>query len=113
MIRDSGWKGRVVPAYRPDFVVDPDFPGFSANLDKLGEITGEDTGTWKGYLDAHRKRRAYFKSFGATSTDHGHPTAATIGSTKATTSVRQHPFGTGEPAEREMFRGQMLVEMAR
>ena len=25
-IRDSGWKGRVVTAYRPDPVVDPDFP---------------------------------------------------------------------------------------
>ena len=30
MIRDSGWKGRVVPAYRPDAVVDPDFAGFCA-----------------------------------------------------------------------------------
>lgn len=26
MIRDSGWKGRVVPAYRPNSVVDPDLP---------------------------------------------------------------------------------------
>ena len=77
MIRDSGWSGRVVTAYRPDQVVDPDFPGFQDNLDRLGEITGCDTGTWAGYLDAHRTRRAYFKSFGATSTDHGHADAAT------------------------------------
>ncbi len=61
MIRDSGWKGRVLPAYRPDSVVDPDFEGFAANLDRLGEITGCDTGTWQGYLDAHRQRRDYFK----------------------------------------------------
>ncbi|WP_245459758.1 glucuronate isomerase, partial [Mesorhizobium sp. M1A.F.Ca.IN.022.02.1.1] len=61
MIRDSGWQGRVVTAYRPDAVVDPDFEGFLANLDRLGEITGCDTGTWAGYLEAHRKRRAYFK----------------------------------------------------
>jgi glucuronate isomerase len=77
MIRDSGWNGRVVTAYRPDSVVDPDFEGFAANLDRLGEITGNDTGTWAGYLDAHRQRRAYFKEFGATSSDHGHPTAET------------------------------------
>ena len=32
-VRDSGWAGRVVPAYRPDAVVDPDFEGFAANLD--------------------------------------------------------------------------------
>src|SRR5437899_7005804 len=37
MIRDSGWKGRVVTAYRPDAVVDPDFDGFSANLDRPRE----------------------------------------------------------------------------
>ena len=48
MIRDSGWKGRVVTAYRPDAVVDPDFEGFADNLDRLGEITGCDTGTWAG-----------------------------------------------------------------
>jgi glucuronate isomerase len=41
------------------------------------QITGEDTGHWSGYLEAHRKRRAYFRSFGATSSDHGHPTAET------------------------------------
>ena len=76
-IRDSGWKGRVITAYRPDSVIDPDFDGFAKNLDKLGEITGCDTGTWNGYLEAHRKRRAYFKSFGATSSDHGHLTAET------------------------------------
>ncbi|MCB1370670.1 MAG: glucuronate isomerase, partial [Rhodobacteraceae bacterium] len=56
-IRDSGWPGRVVPAYRPDAVVDPDFEGFAGNLDRLGEITGCDTGTWAGYLEAHRARR--------------------------------------------------------
>jgi glucuronate isomerase len=77
IIRDSGWQGRVVPAYRPDAVVDSDFEGFSDNLDRLGEITGCDTGTWNGYLDAHRQRRAYFKDYGATSTDHGHATALT------------------------------------
>ncbi len=33
MIRDSGWDGRVVPAYRPDSVVDPEFEGFAGNLD--------------------------------------------------------------------------------
>ena len=38
---------------------------------------GEDTATWRGYLAAHRERRAYFKTMGATSTDHGHPTART------------------------------------
>src|SRR5690606_13619561 len=58
-------------------VVDPDFAGFDKNLDKCGEITGEGAGTWAGYLEAHRKRRAFFKSVGATGSDHGHPSAQT------------------------------------
>ena len=93
MIRDSGWEGRVVTAYRPDAVVDPDFEGFPANLDRLGEITGCDTGTWPGYLDAHRQRRAFFKEFGATSSDHGHPTAETanLSDAAARGAVQPHP----------------------
>src|SRR5262249_46285612 len=76
-LRESGWKGRVITAYRPDPVVDPAFDGFRDNVHAFGELTGEDTGSWSGYLAAHRRRREYFKSFGATSTDHGHPTART------------------------------------
>ena len=76
-IRDSGWDARILTAYRPDPVVDPEFEGFLDNLEQLGDLTGEDTGTWQGYLRALRQRRQYFKDLGATSTDHGHPTAAT------------------------------------
>jgi glucuronate isomerase len=115
MIRESGWKGRVVTAYRPDAVVDPDFEGFSANLDTLGEITGEDTGSWSGYLAAHRKRRDYFKSFGATSSDHGHATAETANLSDAETKALFAKVRTGkaDARERGQFRGQMLTEMAK
>lgn len=115
MIRDSGWQGRVVTAYRPDAVVDPDFEGFSGNLDRLGEMTGEDTGTWRGYLAAHRNRRAYFKSFGATSSDHGHPTAASenLSDTAAAALFDRVRAGKADAAERNRFRGQMLTEMAK
>jgi glucuronate isomerase len=75
MIRDSGWHGRVIPADRPDAVVDPEFAGFAGNVARLGAITGCDTATWAGYPEAHRARRAFFKTFGCTSTDHGHATA--------------------------------------
>ncbi len=115
MIRESGWKGRVVPAYRPDSVVDPDFPGFLKNLDRLGEVTGEDTGTWAGYLEAHRKRRAYFKEMGATSSDHGHPSAATadLKAKKAGALYDKVRRGKADEDERALFRAQMLTEMAR
>jgi glucuronate isomerase len=115
MIRDSGWKGRVVPAYRPDSVVDPDFEGFAANLDRLSGITGCDTGSWQGYLDAHRKRRDYFKSFGATSTDHGHATAetASLSPGEANALFAKVRTGKADADERKLFRAQMLTELAK
>ena len=114
-IRESGWKGRVITAFRPDPVVDPEFEGFRENLAELARITGKDTSTWDGYLAALADRRQYFKSFGATSTDHGHPTAATADLPRAEAEtlfdiVRR---GGATAGEAELFRAQMLTEMAR
>jgi glucuronate isomerase len=114
MIRESGWSGRVLTAYRPDPVVDPEFDGFAANLERFGEIAGEDVGSFEGYLRAHRKRRAFFASMGATSTDHGHPNARTadLSATEAQALYAKLREGRSSAAEAEMFRAQMLTEMA-
>jgi glucuronate isomerase len=114
-IRGSGWKGRIVPTFRPDSVVDPEFPGFVENVQTLGALTGENTATWRGYLRALEARRAYFKSLGATATDHGHPTALTedLSETSAASLFEQVVKGTAYAADLEIFRGQMLTEMAR
>jgi len=114
-IRASGWKGRVITAYRPDPVVDPEFEGFAANVARLGELAGEDVSRWSGYLAAHRKRRAFFQTMGATSTDHGHPTAQTsdLAEGDCERLFRKALDGATTPAEAETFRGQMLTEMAK
>jgi glucuronate isomerase len=114
-IRASGWKGRVVTAYRPDPVVDPEFDGFAANLEQLGAITNENTATWDGYLAAHRRRREFFKTMGATSTDHGHPTAFTCDLRAADCQRLLDGALRGKlnRNDAEAFRGQMLTEMAR
>src|SRR5690606_38606663 len=114
-IRESGWKGRVITAYRPDPTVDPEFDGFVERVRQLGELTGEDTSTWQGYLAAHRRRREFFKSMGATSTDHGHPTARTadLDARKAAELFRIVTQATPSPEDAELFRAQMLTEMAR
>ncbi len=114
-IAASGWSGRVVTTYRPDAVVDPDFAGFADNVAEFGALTGEDTGTWSGYLNAHRVRRAFFQDNGATATDHGHPTARTedLPAPEAAALFAKALAGTCSPAEAEAFRGQMLTEMAR
>ncbi|GGB87272.1 uronate isomerase [Novosphingobium endophyticum] len=113
-IRDSGWRGRVLTAYRPDPVIDPEFEGFQANLDRLSELTGEDCRTWQGYLAGHRQRRAFFARMGATSTDHGHPSAATadLSPPEAEALFAVVSAGRATPAQAELFRAQMLTEMA-
>ena len=113
-IRASGWKSRIIPAFRPDSVVDPEFVGFAGLIAKLGEQTGEDTYTWTGYLNALRKARARFRELGCTATDHGHPTAQTadLPASEAAALFNKVLSGKGAPAEHELFRAQMLTEMA-
>ena len=115
MIADSDWNGRVVTTYRPDNVVDPEFEGFAANVAQFGALTGEDTTTWAGYLQAHRVRRAFFKAHGATATDHGHATARTEDMPQADAAAlfAKALAGNCTPADADAFRGQMLTEMAR
>ncbi len=114
-IRSSGWSGRIIPTFRPDSVVDPDFAGFAENIVTLGEQTGQDTDTWAGYLAALRQQRQRFIAMGATATDHGHPTARTA---NLSTEECEHLFaavceGEADDDDCEIFRAQMLTEMAR
>ncbi len=113
-IRDSGWKGRVVTAYRPDPVIDAEHEAFPEAMKRFAELTGEDVTTWKGYLAAHRKRRAVFAQAGATSTDHGHPTARTadLAPGEAEALFNVIVSSRASPEQAELFRAQMLTEMA-
>jgi glucuronate isomerase len=114
MIKKSGWSGRVLPTFRPDAVVDAEYAGFKANLDKLGEIAKEDTSNYKGYLNALRSRRSFFKANGATATDHGHLTALTadLSAGDAAKLYATVYSGKATAKEVELFQAQMLTEMA-
>lgn len=113
-LKGTGFEQRVITTFRPDDVVDADRADFAANVAKLGELTGEDTHTWQGYLQALRIRRAYFREHGATATDHGHPSAITadLAEAEAAALFQRCLAGTATPTETELFRGQMLTEMA-
>ncbi|WP_111559751.1 glucuronate isomerase [Paracoccus sediminilitoris] len=115
MIKGSGWQGRVITAYRPDGVIDPEMAGFADNVALMGQQTGFDTTTWAGYLDAHRARRAFFIEHGATSSDHGHASARTedLPQAEAAALFAKVLRGICTPEEADAFRGHMLTEMAR
>jgi glucuronate isomerase len=112
---ESGeWAGRVITAYRPDPVIDPEFEGFRDNLGRFSDLSGEDAFSYSGYLAAHRNRRAFFARMGATSTDHGHPTAATADLSNAEAeALFARVTGTDvSAADAELFRAHMLTVMA-
>jgi glucuronate isomerase len=113
-VRDSGWKARILPAFRPDPVVDPEFAGFAEGIAKLGEQNREDSATWKGYLNALRKARLRFKAMGCTSTDHGHLTAQTadLPLAEASALFDRVLAGKANHGEQVLFQAQMLTEMA-
>jgi glucuronate isomerase len=114
-IRASGWTGRVITAYRPDPVIDCEHEAFGQAMERFATLSGEDVSSWPGYLRAHRARRAAFAQAGATSTDHGHPTAATLdlAPAEAQALFGKVVSGRADAADAEAFRAQMLTEMAR
>ena len=113
-IAASGWGGRVIPTFRPDDVTDPSREDFAANLARLAELTGEDTASWRGYLNALATRRAAFRAAGATATDHGPPSPRTadLAPAEAQALFARVRDGAPSPEDCDLFRAQMLTEMA-
>lgn len=69
---DPTWTGTVVPTFRPDRYLEAASPQWNDLVDRLGEVSGHDTGSYAGWVAAMENRRAYFKRHGAISADHSH-----------------------------------------
>ena len=114
-LKSQGLIGRIRTTYRPDDVTDPDKPGFAERIAQFGEITGENTATFAGLLNAHRTRRAFFReNGGAVATDHGVPTGLTadLSTPEKQKLLDDALAGKLDAAGAELFRAQMLTEMA-
>ena len=111
---EQGLIGQVRTTYRPDDVTDPSRAAIVENLHKFGELTGEDITKWDGLINAHRKRREYFRKFGAVATDHGVPTANTadLPLNEKQALLDKVLAGRHDANDAELFRAQMLTEMA-
>ena len=111
--------GRIIPTLRPDAVTDPGRPDWRSAVARLGEITGTDTGSYAGYLDALARRREDFRRAGATATDHGTPSAQTADLDPADAArlydrlLRDVANGGPDAGDAELFRAQLLTESAR
>ena len=114
-IRDSGWKGRVIPTFRPDALFRIASPGWAGALDALGRADGEPVRDYLGFVRALADRRAHFKSLGATATDHAvlEPYTAALEGEEAERLFHQACQGEVTPADERRFTAHLLMEMAR
>ncbi len=114
-IRASGWQGRIVPTFRPDAVVNLDAAGWRENIQKLGELAGFEISSYTKFIDALENRRAFFKSMGATATDHAALTAYTgeLSPQEADSLFQRALHGEASVDDARQFTGHMLMEMAR
>jgi glucuronate isomerase len=111
----SGPGGRVITTFRPDDVVEMGWAGWPERVARLGDIAGEDTSTYAGYLTALRRRREEFVKAGATSSDHGHLTAraADLDQADAAAIFQRGLSGEATATDADVFAGHMLMEFAR
>jgi len=114
-LRESGWKGRVIPTFRPDALFRIAAPGWQRALDALSRTGGEPVRDYLGFVRALADRRAYFKSFGTTATDHAvlEPYTAALEGEEAERLFHQACQGEVTPADERRFTAHLLMEMAR
>jgi glucuronate isomerase len=114
-IRASGWTGNIRPTFRPDGVVNLDAPGWRENIDALGAISGIHVHNYATFIQALENRRAFFKSMGATATDHAALTPYTHELAAHTLDAIFQRALSGEATADDAahFTGHLLLEMAR
>lgn len=114
-IRDSGWQGRILPTFRPDAAVNILSKGWRDEMNRLSDLSGIDVTSYVAYIEALENRREFFKSMGATATDHAALTAYTgwLSDEEAEAIFQRALAGTANEQDAVHFTGHMLMEMAR
>jgi glucuronate isomerase len=114
-LRASGWRGRVIPAFRPDAVFRIAAPSWRSDLAALERVHCTAITSYGELIHALEARRAYFKSMGATATDHGvvEPYTAALTQDEADAIFSKALNGAADAADQRCFEAHMLMEMAR
>ncbi|HEV8265991.1 MAG TPA: glucuronate isomerase [Gemmatimonadales bacterium] len=114
-IRESGWKGRVIPCFRPDAVFKVAAPDWPAELEGLGREHGAPLVDHAEFIRALEDRRVFFKQMGATATDHAvlEPYTAWLPPEEAETLFQTAREGKASAADQRRYEAHLLMEMAR
>jgi glucuronate isomerase len=114
-IRASGWNGDIRPTFRPDGVVNLDTPHWHENIERLGQASGIQTTSYAGFIEALERQRAYFKSLGATASEHAAISAVIepLSTAEAESIFQRASRNRLNPDDPQRFTAHMLFEMAR
>lgn len=114
-IKESGWQGRVVPTFRPDAVVNIDRPDWRQSIEALGKVCGFEITSYRRLIEALEERRRFFKTMGATATDHAAltPFTCVLTDAEAEAIFQRALQGRATEDEATRFTGHLLVENAR
>jgi len=114
-IRRSGWAGDIRPTFRPDAVVNLLTPGWRERIDRLSELSHVTVDSYPTFIQALEERRSFFKSMGATATDHAAVSAYTakLNPSAAETIFQRALRGEATAEDARRFTGHMVMEFAR
>jgi len=114
-IRASGWDGRIIPTFRPDAVVNLNAPNWRKNIYDLGQACGFEISDYGTFIRALEERRQYFKSMGATATDHAclSPLTDEMSEREASEIFQRALAGKAGTEDSIRFTAHMMMEMAR
>jgi glucuronate isomerase len=114
-IRDSDWNGRVIPTFRPDAVFRIASPDWRGEVADLAGASGQSIIDFSSFIGALEDRRKFFRSLGATATDHAvvEPHTALLTDCDAGELFGRALRGEATAADQQRFEAHMLIEMAR
>lgn len=114
-VKDSGWPGKVIPCFRPDGVTDLSRSDWGQNIAALSEVTDTSVDSYTSFITALEKQRAFFKTMGAVSTDHGvlRPFACELSGKEPEAIFQRALQGQATESDAEGFTAHILMEMAR
>jgi len=105
----------IRPTFRPDAVVNLDYPAWRQQIDALSAVAGIDVVDYTSYVRALEQRRAAFKALGALATDHAAltPYTARLSKDAADALFQRGLRGEANADDAANFTAHMLMEFAR
>ena len=114
-IRESGWSGKVIPTFRPDAVFRIAAPDWRNDIATLETAVNAEISSYAVFIDAIENRRSFFRSFGATATDHAvlDPFTERLPDNEAERLFGLALSGRATDDDQQRFEAHMLIESAR